>query len=237
MSFNTLGLSEALLKAISKKGYTTPSPIQLQSIKPLLEGRDMLASAQTGTGKTAGFTLPLLQRLSNKNVKTAKPVIRALILTPTRELAAQVAQSVDDYGKYLPLKTAVIFGGVGINPQKALIRKGVDIVIATPGRLLDHIEQKTIDISHVEHFILDEADRMLDMGFIHDVKKIIAKLPKKRQSLFFSATMPDSIINLANSLLTNPIKVSVAPVSSTAETVEQKLYFVGKQNKKQWIRN
>ena len=232
MTFKELGLIEPLLKAIKDKGYTKPSPIQEQAIPIILEKHDVLAGAQTGTGKTAGFTLPLLQLLSSKESKTTKPEIRALILTPTRELAAQVAQSVDDYGKYLPMKTAVIFGGVGINPQKALIRKGVDIVIATPGRLLDHIEQKTIDISHVEHFILDEADRMLDMGFIRDIRKVLALLPSHRQNLLFSATFSDEIKKLSDGILNKPKLIEVARRNTSSEMVSQIIHLVDKDRKK-----
>lgn len=232
MTFKELGLIEPLLKAIQDKGYTKPSPIQEQAIPIILEKHDVLAGAQTGTGKTAGFTLPLLQILSSKESKSTKPEIRALILTPTRELAAQVAQSVDDYGKYLPLKTAVIFGGVGINPQKAIIRKGVDIVIATPGRLLDHIEQKTIDISHVEHFILDEADRMLDMGFIRDIRKVLALLPEHRQNLLFSATFSDEIKKLSDGILNKPKLIEVARRNTSSEMVSQVIHLVDKDRKK-----
>jgi ATP-dependent RNA helicase RhlE len=232
MSFKELGLNEPLLKAIKDKGYTKPSPIQKQAIPVILEKHDVLAGAQTGTGKTAGFTLPLLQRLSNKSIKTTKPVIRALILTPTRELAAQVAESVDDYGKYLPFKTSVIFGGVGINPQKALLRKGVDIVIATPGRLLDHIEQNTIDLSHVEIFVLDEADRMLDMGFIRDIRKVIALLPIHRQNLLFSATFSNEIKKLSEGILNQPKLIEVARRNTSSEMVSQVIHFVDKGRKK-----
>ncbi len=232
MTFKELGLIEPLLKAIKDKGYIKPSPIQEQAIPIILEKHDVLAGAQTGTGKTAGFTLPLLQILSKKESKNTKPEIRALILTPTRELAAQVAQSVDDYGKYLPMKTAVIFGGVGINPQKALIRKGVDIVIATPGRLLDHIEQKTIDISHVEHFILDEADRMLDMGFIRDIRKVLALLPSHRQNLLFSATFSDEIKKLSDGILNKPKLIEVARRNTSSEMVSQVIHLVDKDRKK-----
>ena len=232
MSFKELGLNEPLLKAIKDKGYTKPSPIQKQAIPVILEKHDVLAGAQTGTGKTAGFTLPLLQRLSNKSIKTTKPVIRALILTPTRELAAQVAESVDDYGKYLPFKTSVIFGGVGINPQKALLRKGVDIVIATPGRLLDHIEQNTIDLSHVEIFVLDEADRMLDMGFIRDIRKVIALLPTHRQNLLFSATFSNEIKKLSEGILNQSKLIEVARRNTSSEMVSQVIHFVDKGRKK-----
>jgi len=232
MTFKELGLIEPLLKAIKDKGYTKPSPIQEQAIPVILDKHDVLAGAQTGTGKTAGFTLPLLQLLCSKTSKNTKPNIKALILTPTRELAAQVAQSVDDYGKYLPIKTAVIFGGVGINPQKALLRKGVDIVIATPGRLLDHIEQNTIDISHVECFILDEADRMLDMGFIRDIRKVLALLPAHRQNLLFSATFSDEIKKLSDGILNNPKLIEVARRNTSSEMVYQVIHLVDKDRKK-----
>ena len=188
MSFTNLGLSEPLLKAIKEQGYDTPTPIQQKAIPVVIEGKDVLAAAQTGTGKTAGFTLPLLERLSQKQPHMHKKQIRALVLTPTRELAAQVAQSITDYGKYTPYRSTVIFGGVGINPQLATLRKGVDIVIATPGRLLDIAGQQGIDFSKLECLILDEADRMLDMGFIHDIKKLMKLMPQKRQTLLFSAT-------------------------------------------------
>ncbi|WP_310439872.1 DEAD/DEAH box helicase [Sulfuricurvum sp.] len=226
MTFNDLNLNESLLKAIHDQGYTVPTPVQAQAIPFILEGRDMLAGAQTGTGKTAGFTLPMLQLLSDK--KTSKPhrKIRALILTPTRELAAQVAESVKIYGKYLPLKSAVIFGGVGINPQITMLRNGVDILIATPGRLLDHVGQGTVDLSAVEFFILDEADRMLDMGFIRDIRRVITILPKARQNLLFSATYSDDIKALANTLLRNPAEVEVARRNTSSELVKQSVILV-----------
>jgi ATP-dependent RNA helicase RhlE len=226
MTFNDLNLNESLLKAIHDQGYTVPTPVQAQAIPFILEGRDMLAGAQTGTGKTAGFTLPMLQILSDK--KTSKPhrKIRALILTPTRELAAQVAESVKIYGKYLPLKSAVIFGGVGINPQITMLRNGVDILIATPGRLLDHVGQGTVDLSAVEFFILDEADRMLDMGFIRDIRRVITILPKARQNLLFSATYSDDIKALANTLLRNPAEVEVARRNTSSELVKQSVIHV-----------
>lgn len=232
MSFSNLGLSKPLLKAIQDKGYTTPSPIQKQAIPVILAKKDVLAGAQTGTGKTAGFTLPLLQSLMNKKTSQGKPYVRALILTPTRELAAQVEQSVVDYGKYLPLKSTVIFGGVGINPQKAILRKGVDIVVATPGRLLDHVGQKTIDLSKVDFLILDEADRMLDMGFIHDIKKVLAILPKQRQNLLFSATFSNEIKKLADNLLDSPVLIEVARRNTSSEQVEQVVHFVNKDIKR-----
>ncbi|MDO9055336.1 MAG: DEAD/DEAH box helicase [Sulfuricurvum sp.] len=226
MTFTDLNLNASLLKAISDQGYTTPTPVQAQAIPFILEGRDMLAGAQTGTGKTAGFTLPMLQILSDK--KTSKPhrKIRALILTPTRELAAQVAESVKIYGKYLPLKSAVIFGGVGINPQITMLRNGIDILIATPGRLLDHVGQGTVDLSAVEFFILDEADRMLDMGFIRDIRRVITILPKARQNLLFSATYSDDIKTLASTLLRNPAEVEVARRNTSSELVKQSVIHV-----------
>ncbi|MDO9057311.1 MAG: DEAD/DEAH box helicase [Sulfuricurvum sp.] len=226
MTFTDLNLNASLLKAISDQGYTTPTPVQAQAIPFILEGRDMLAGAQTGTGKTAGFTLPMLQILSDK--KTSKPhrKIRALILTPTRELAAQVAESVKIYGKYLPLKSAVIFGGVGINPQITMLRNGIDILIATPGRLLDHVGQGTVDLSAVEFFILDEADRMLDMGFIRDIRRVITILPKARQNLLFSATYSDDIKALASTLLRNPAEVEVARRNTSSELVKQSVILV-----------
>ncbi len=231
MSFTTLGLSKPLLRAISEQGYSQPTPIQEQSIPVILQRKDVLAGAQTGTGKTAGFTLPLLELLSQKQHNQKKPHIKALILTPTRELAAQVADSVETYGKYLPYKSTVIFGGVGINPQISKLRKGVDIVIATPGRLLDLIGQKAIDLSQVECLILDEADRMLDMGFIRDIKKILAILPKSRQNLLFSATFSDEIKKLADSLLNNPTLIEVAKRNITASKIEQSVYLVDKKRK------
>ena len=231
MSFTTLGLSKPLLRAISEQGYSQPTPIQKQSIPIILERKDVLAGAQTGTGKTAGFTLPLLELLSQKQHNQKKPHIKALILTPTRELAAQVAQSVETYGKYLPFKQAVIFGGVGINPQIAKLRKGVDIVIATPGRLLDLMGQRAVDLSRIEYLILDEADRMLDMGFIRDIKKILAILPKNRQNLLFSATFSNEIKKLADSLLNTPKLIEVARRNTTAQQIEQFVYPVDKKRK------
>lgn len=226
MTFSDLNLNELLLKAIKDQGYTSPTPVQAQAIPFILEGRDMLAGAQTGTGKTAGFTLPLLHILSHKkNVKTHRK-IRALILTPTRELAAQVGESVKIYGKHLPLKSAVIFGGVGINPQITTLKAGVDILVATPGRLLDHVGQGTIDLSSVEIFVLDEADRMLDMGFIRDIRRVINILPKVRQNLMFSATYSDDIKTLANTLLRNPAEVEVARRNTSSELVKQSVILV-----------
>jgi ATP-dependent RNA helicase RhlE len=226
MTFTDLNLHASLLKAITDQGYTTPTPVQAQAIPFILEGRDMLAGAQTGTGKTAGFTLPLLQILTEKTIPKSNRKIRALILTPTRELAAQVAESVKIYGKYLPLKSAVVFGGVGINPQITMLRNGIDILIATPGRLLDHIGQGTVDLSAVEVFVLDEADRMLDMGFIRDIRRVITILPKHRQNLMFSATYSDDIKTLANTLLRNPAEVEVARRNTSSELVTQSVILV-----------
>lgn len=226
MTFNDLNLNTSLLKAINDQGYTTPTPVQAQAIPFILEGRDMLAGAQTGTGKTAGFTLPLLQILSEQKTPKNHRKIRALILTPTRELAAQVGESVKLYGKYLPLKSAVIFGGVGINPQITMLRNGIDILVATPGRLLDHIGQGTVDLSAVEVFVLDEADRMLDMGFIRDIRRVITILPKVRQNLMFSATYSDEIKALANTLLRNPAEVEVARRNTSSELVSQSVILV-----------
>ena len=236
MSFTTLGLSKPILRAISEEGYSTPTPIQKQAIPVILERRDILAGAQTGTGKTAGFTLPLLQRLSERKAPTkGKRHPRALILTPTRELAAQVAESVETYGKYLPYKSSVIFGGVSINPQINALRKGVDIVIATPGRLLDLVGQKAIDLSRIECLVLDEADRMLDMGFIHDIKKVLALLPKHRQNLLFSATFSDDIKKLADSLLNSPALIEVARRNTASERVEQVVHPVDRERKRELL--
>lgn len=235
MSFSNLGLCSEILRAVKEEGYTTPTPIQSKSIPVILSKKDVLAAAQTGTGKTAGFTLPLLQRLKTSYSKDKKSHVRALILTPTRELAAQVAQSVETYGKYLPFKSAVIFGGVGINPQKALLKKGVDIVIATPGRLLDLISQDCLDLSKVEFFTLDEADRMLDMGFINDIKKVLALLPKERQNLLFSATFSDDIKKLADSLLNSPVLIETAVANSTSHKVEQIVHHVDRERKKELL--
>ncbi len=235
MSFTNLGLSAPLLKAIKAQGYDTPTPIQLKAIPVVIEGRDVLAAAQTGTGKTAGFTLPLLERLSQKQPHMHAKQIRALVLTPTRELAAQVAQSIEDYGKYTPYRSTVVFGGVGINPQLATIRKGVDIVIATPGRLLDIAGQKGIDFSKLECLILDEADRMLDMGFIHDIKKLMKLMPQKRQTLLFSATFSPEIKTLASGLLNNPVLVEVARQNKTADQISQVVHFVDKKRKRELL--
>lgn len=230
MSFTSLGLSPQILKAIAKQGYETPSPIQAQAIPSVLEGKDLMAAAQTGTGKTAGFTLPILDILARG--ERAKPnQARALILTPTRELAAQVGESVATYGEYLPLRSTIVFGGVKINPQMMALRRGVDILIATPGRLLDLYQQNAVKFNSLEVLVLDEADRMLDMGFIHDIKKILAALPKKRQNLLFSATFSNSIRDLARGLLNNPVEISVSPRNTTAVSVEQWIVPVDKKQK------
>ncbi|MBL7952444.1 MAG: DEAD/DEAH box helicase [Flavobacteriales bacterium] len=230
-TFNDLGLIEPILKALTEEGYTHPTPIQAQAIPHLIKGRDLLGCAQTGTGKTAAFAIPILQELHAKGPQAPKRKIKNLILTPTRELAIQIGESFTAYGRNLQLKHTVIFGGVGQKPQTDALQRGVDIVVATPGRLLDLMQQGFVHLNDLEIFVLDEADRMLDMGFIHDVKKVIAKLPQKRQTLFFSATMPPEIAKLANSILTDPIKVEVAPVSSTADTIDQSIFFVDRTDK------
>ena len=231
MSFSQLGLGADILRAVSEKGYTTPTPIQLQAIPAILKGGDILAGAQTGTGKTAGFTLPILQRLSEQPIAKGHRPVRALILTPTRELAAQVEESVVNYGHYLPLRSVVIFGGVKINPQIEKLRRGVDILVATPGRLLDHLSQKTVDLSHVEVLVLDEADRMLDMGFIRDIRRILAVLPKQRQNLLFSATFSSEIRELAEGLLQQPALIEVARRNTSSELVNQVIHPVDRQRK------
>lgn len=232
MSFQSLGLIEPILKALQEEGYTNPTPIQAQSIPHILEKRDLLGCAQTGTGKTAAFTIPMIQLMvSNGENTDPRRKIRGLIVTPTRELAIQIGDSFKAYGRHTKLKSTVIFGGVNQHAQTVALRQGVDVLIATPGRLLDLMNQGFISLKHIEFFVLDEADRMLDMGFIHDVKKLLAVLPKQRQSLFFSATMAPEIIKLANTILVNPAEVSVTPVSSTAEIIQQFVYFVDKGNK------
>jgi Superfamily II DNA and RNA helicases len=233
MSFKELGLLNELLKAAEEEGYTSPTPIQKLAIPLVLEGADLMAGAQTGTGKTAGFTLPLLQRLMLNHTNQNR--VRALILTPTRELAAQVGENVKTYGKYLPLKSSVIFGGVNINPQINLLRRGVDIIIATPGRLLDLAAQKAVDLSSVEILVLDEADRMLDMGFIHDIRKILAILPKDRQNLLFSATFSTEIKNLAANFLKSPKTIEAARHNTPAELVSQLVYPVDNKRKKSFF--
>jgi ATP-dependent RNA helicase RhlE len=234
MQFSDLGLSTDLLRAIVDQGYTEPTPIQQQAIPAVLAGQDVFASAQTGTGKTAGFTLPMLQLLSATPPRVQR-VPRALILTPTRELAAQIGDSVKTYGKNLPLRSAVVYGGVGIVPQIQALRRGVDIVIATPGRLLDHLGQRTLDLSQIEILVLDECDRMLDMGFIHDIRKVLAALPKSRQTLMFSATFSKPIQQLANTLLKEPTLIEVAPRNTAAERVEQVVHWVDRGRKRELL--
>ncbi|MCP4429430.1 MAG: DEAD/DEAH box helicase [Gammaproteobacteria bacterium] len=230
MPFNALGLSTPIVDAVNKQGYDTPSPIQAKAIPAVLKGKDLMGAAQTGTGKTAGFTLPILHRLSAGSAAKSNQV-RALVLTPTRELAAQVGDSVATYGINLPLRSAVVFGGVKINPQMMKLRKGVDILVATPGRLLDLYQQNAVKFNHLEVLVLDEADRMLDMGFIHDIKKILALLPKRRQNLLFSATFSNDIRKLARGLLNDPVEVSVAPPNSTVKSVSQLVVPVDKARK------
>lgn len=236
MSFDSLGLNADILRAVAEQGYNEPTPIQTQAIPVVLAGRDLMASAQTGTGKTAGFTLPLLQLLSTAtpHPKGRRPV-RALILTPTRELAAQVGENVHDYSKYLDMRSLVVFGGVSINPQMMKLRGGVDVLVATPGRLLDLVHQNALDLSKVEILVLDEADRMLDMGFIHDIRRILAKLPVKRQNLLFSATFSDEIKGLAEKLLHNPEQVSVARRNTASEQIDQHVHFVDKKRKRELL--
>jgi len=231
MQFESLKIIEPLLKALKEEGYTTPTPIQIEAIPIVLQGTDLLGCAQTGTGKTAAFAIPILQMLSAKKENDKKRRIKSLIITPTRELAIQIEESFKAYGRHTGLKCTVVFGGVNQNPQTSALRSGIDILIATPGRLLDLINQGFISLHEVEYFVLDEADRMLDMGFIHDIKKILTLLPKKKQSLFFSATMPPEIVKLAGTILHNPSKISVTPVSSTVDIIEQYVYFVDKGNK------
>ena len=231
MQFESLNIIDPILKALQEEGYTTPTPIQAEAIPIILQGTDLLGCAQTGTGKTAAFAIPILQLLGANKIYDRKRKIRSLIVTPTRELAIQIGESFNAYGRHTGLTNTVIFGGVNQNPQTAALIKGVDIVIATPGRLLDLLNQGFLSLRDVEILVLDEADRMLDMGFIHDVKKILAVVPKKRQSLFFSATMPPEIVKLAATILHNPSKVSVTPVSSTVDIINQSIYFVDKGNK------
>lgn len=232
MTFKELNIVEPILKALNEKGYTLPTPIQQQAITPALDNRDILGLAQTGTGKTAAFSLPIIQQLYLNKIHGKKREIKALILTPTRELAIQINDSLNDYTTYTGVRHCVIYGGVKQNAQVNELKEGVDILVATPGRLLDLINQGFISLNSIRHFVLDEADRMLDMGFIHDVKRLLPKLPPQKQTLFFSATMPSSIAVLSRSILHNPVKVEVAPVSSVVDTIEQYLYFVEKQEKK-----
>lgn len=231
MTFENLEVCAPILQALKKEGYTTPTPIQEKSIPIVLKGGDLLACAQTGTGKTAAFSIPILQKLAENIQEGNKRKIRALIVTPTRELAIQIGESLTAYGSGLPLRSTVIFGGVSQHAQVNRLKSGIDILVATPGRLLDLIAQGEISLRHLEVFVLDEADRMLDMGFIHDVKKLLKVIPEKRQSLFFSATMPPAIVELAGTILNDPDKVEVTPVSSTAEKIDQEIYLVDKQNK------
>ena len=234
MSFASLGLRAELLRALADAGYTTPTPVQAQAIPEILQGRDILAGAQTGTGKTAGFALPLLQRLhaASESSAPSRRHVRALILTPTRELAAQVEESIRVYGKYLPLTSTVVFGGVNIQPQIQALRRGVDILVATPGRLLDHVQQGTVHLNRIDILVLDEADRMLDMGFIHDIRKILALLPARRQNLLFSATFPDAIKTLADNLLNAPARVEVARNNAESDLVAQTVYLTSRENKR-----
>jgi len=235
MKFEDLNLIEPILKALTEEGYKTPSPIQEQAIPHVLEGNDILGCAQTGTGKTAAFAIPIIQKIYGQGSKGAKRQVQALILTPTRELAVQIEESCKSYGRYTNLKYCSVFGGVSQNPQTEKLRRGVDVLVATPGRLNDLINQRQVNLSNVSMLVLDEADRMLDMGFINDVKKIISCIPKKRQTLFFSATMPKEITELVNSILVNPVKVAVTPVSSTVDKIKQYVYFVDKANKKKLL--
>ena len=231
MKFTDLNLAPAILQAIEEQGYTDPTPIQAQAIPAVLEGKDVMAAAQTGTGKTAGFTLPILEKLSQSGERAKSNQVRALVLTPTRELAAQVEASIDTYGKHLPLRSTVVFGGVKINPQMMRLRNGVDILVATPGRLMDLYQQNAVKFKQLEVLVLDEADRMLDMGFIRDIKKIIALLPKDRQNLLFSATFSDDIRHLAKGLVRNPVEISVTPRNAAAPSVKQWICPVDKNQK------
>ncbi len=231
MTFKELNISEPILKALANKNYQTPTPIQEQAIPVALGGGDLLGIAQTGTGKTAAFAIPIIQKLDQQPQKDRKREIKALILTPTRELAIQIDECFRDYAQYTSLRHTVIFGGVNQRPQVDKLKKGVDILVATPGRLLDLIAQKYIKLDHIRHFVLDEADRMLDMGFVHDIKRLLPMLPKRKQTLFFSATMPQEIANLSKTILYKPVKVEVAPVASVVDTIGQHVYFVEKTQK------
>ena len=238
MLFEELKLISAIQKSLEEQGYKKPTEIQKQAIPPLLEGRDMIGCAQTGTGKTAAFAIPILQKLAlGKKAPRSQRKIKALVLTPTRELAIQIGENFSNYGKYLELKNFVIYGGVGQKPQTDAIKAGIDILVATPGRLIDLMNQNEVNLNQVEFFVLDEADRMLDMGMVHDVKKIIAQLPSKRQNMLFSATVPMEITKLVNSLLTDPVSVAVTPVSSTVDKIDQSVYLVDKKDKKQLLRH
>ncbi len=235
MTFRELNISEPILKALIGKNYETPTPIQEQAIPVALSGRDLLGIAQTGTGKTAAFAIPIIQHLNQPQLRSKKREIKALILTPTRELAIQVSECFSDYGRFTDVRHTVIFGGVNQNPQVDALKRGTDILVATPGRLLDLINQGFISLNYITHFVLDEADRMLDMGFIHDIKRILPLLPTRKQTLFFSATMPDAITNLSKSILYKPVRVEVAPVSSVVDTIEQHLFFVEKPQKSELL--
>ncbi|RKS87221.1 ATP-dependent RNA helicase RhlE [Orbus hercynius] len=237
MSFDSLGLNTEILQAIEEQKYTTPTPIQQQAIPIVLSGKDLIASAQTGTGKTAGFSLPILQKLAESQAedKKGKRPLYALILAPTRELAAQIGDNIRDYSRYLPIRSLVVFGGVSINPQMMKLRGGVDILVATPGRLLDLVQKNAVDLSTIKIFVLDEADRMLDMGFIHDIKRVITKLPKKRQNLMFSATFSDEIKKLSQSILQSPESIAVAKENSTAEQITQYVHRVDKSRKRELV--
>ena len=235
MKFEDLKLIPEILRALKDEGYTEPTSIQEKAIPLVLNRQDVLGSAQTGTGKTAAFAIPIIQHLAKRQKPDGKRKVTTLVVTPTRELALQIAESFTAYGRYTPIKNTVIYGGVGQGAQTDALRRGVDVLVATPGRLLDLMDQGYITLHHVRYFVLDEADRMLDMGFIHDIKKIIAKLPKERQSLFFSATMPKNIVELSNQILINPKKVAVSPVSSTAETIQQHLYMTNRENKRELL--
>ena len=235
MTFRDLNIIEPILKAIEEKGYIAPTSIQEKAIPAALAKRDILGCAQTGTGKTASFAIPIIQHLQANKETDKRQGIKALILTPTRELALQISECIDDYSKYTRVRHGVIFGGVNQRPQVDMLRKGIDILVATPGRLLDLINQGHIHLTNIEYFVLDEADRMLDMGFIHDIKRILPKLPKEKQTLFFSATMPDSIIALTKSLLKNPVKIYITPKSSTVDSIKQIIYFVEKKEKSQLL--
>jgi ATP-dependent RNA helicase RhlE len=232
MTFRELGIIEPVLKALLEKGYEIPTPIQEQAIPPVSSNRDILGLAQTGTGKTAAFAIPIIQQLYKVKDQNNRKDIQALILTPTRELAIQISECIQEYAKYTTIRHTVIFGGVKQQPQTDAIRRGTDILVATPGRLLDLMTQGIIRLDKIRHFVLDEADRMLDMGFIHDIKRILPKLPKQKQTLFFSATMPTAIAELSRSILHNPVRVEVAPTSSVVDTIEQRVFFVEKQEKK-----
>ncbi|MDR1103450.1 MAG: DEAD/DEAH box helicase [Tannerella sp.] len=235
MTFKELNISEPILKALVNKKYETPTPIQEQAIPVALSGRDLLGIAQTGTGKTAAFAIPVIQKLNQPQPKGQRREIKALVLTPTRELAIQIDECFRDYGRYADLRHTVIFGGVNEKPQIGDLERGTDVLIATPGRLLDLIARKYISLDHIRHFILDEADRMLDMGFIHDIKRLLPMLPKRRQTLFFSATMPSAIAGLSKTILHNPVRMEVAPVASVVDTIEQQVYFVEKPQKSELL--